>query len=214
MWFVLGPLIFYLESLVFRYIPLARGDVGEKKEGLPSFLPVRNMWRSLLASWRFLEGKQRTTDASASPAFYYRTWYGFTWAQMQQLYVLAAFSVLLSEVIAKLLLYTCSSFCTFVSHPLGGKVRCFHLLYGQRKPVISDDSCFLLDKLRWVHLLAAGLPQSHTHFHIKSTFNMPTLKQANLSRSRRQVGREYDPGVVDPWIDWLIRCQNFLQDLG
>lgn len=33
MWFVLRPLIFYLESLVFRYIPLARGDVWEKRWG-------------------------------------------------------------------------------------------------------------------------------------------------------------------------------------
>lgn len=33
MWFVLRPLIFYLESLVFRYIPLARGDVWERKGG-------------------------------------------------------------------------------------------------------------------------------------------------------------------------------------
>lgn len=55
MWFVLGPLIFYLESLVFRYIPLARGDVWEKKGGLASSLPAQNMWRSFLVSWRFLE---------------------------------------------------------------------------------------------------------------------------------------------------------------
>lgn len=29
---VLRPLISYLESLVFRYIPLARGDVRKKKK--------------------------------------------------------------------------------------------------------------------------------------------------------------------------------------
>lgn len=33
MQFTLRPLIFYLQSLVFRYIPLARGDVKEKKGG-------------------------------------------------------------------------------------------------------------------------------------------------------------------------------------
>lgn len=33
MWFILRPLIFYLESLVFRYIPLARGDVWKKRGG-------------------------------------------------------------------------------------------------------------------------------------------------------------------------------------
>lgn len=41
MWFILRPLIFYLEPLVFRYIPLARGDVRENGGwGLASFLPV------------------------------------------------------------------------------------------------------------------------------------------------------------------------------
>lgn len=44
MWFALRPLIFYLESLVFRYIPLARGDVREKKGGLASFLPLQKLW--------------------------------------------------------------------------------------------------------------------------------------------------------------------------
>lgn len=66
---VLRPLISYLESLVFRYIPLARGDVRKKKKekekgggmrrrrmgrsGISS-LPVRNTWRGFLVSWRFL----------------------------------------------------------------------------------------------------------------------------------------------------------------
>lgn len=63
----------------------------------------------------------------------------------------------------------------------------------------ASDSCSLLDKLRWAHLLAAGLPQSHTHFHInQSTFNMPTLKQANFSRSWRKVRSRSSRSM-----DWL-----------
>lgn len=59
MWFILGPLIFYLESLVFRYIPLARGDVWEKKGGkgggvLAVSLPVQNMRWNLNAGQRLL----------------------------------------------------------------------------------------------------------------------------------------------------------------
>lgn len=51
MWFILRPLIFYLESLVFRYIPLARGDMWEKKGGGTGILPASKQYvvKSLLA---------------------------------------------------------------------------------------------------------------------------------------------------------------------
>ena len=72
MWFVLRPLIFYLESLVFRYIPLARGDVWEKRWGA-GILAIYMCGESFLVSWRFLEeGGGQLLSGSTSSAFLLR----------------------------------------------------------------------------------------------------------------------------------------------
>ena len=80
MWFVLRPLIFYLESLVFRYIPLARGDVWEKRWGAGILAASVNKKKyiymcgeSFLVSWRFLEeGGGQLLSGSTSSAFLLR----------------------------------------------------------------------------------------------------------------------------------------------
>lgn len=76
MWFVLRPLIFYLESLVFRYIPLARGDVWEKRwgAGILAASAKKHIYGggSFLVSWRFLEeGGGQLLSGSTSAAFFY-----------------------------------------------------------------------------------------------------------------------------------------------
>lgn len=128
MWFILRPLIFYLESLVFRYIPLARGDVWEKKRGsrgvggwgLASSLPVQNMWWSVLVRLRFPEengGANSALSASASPALYYsKTCWSLAWAPMQQWPILASPCSVLRQVTSNLLLYSLGSSYSFLSH--------------------------------------------------------------------------------------------------
>lgn len=76
MWSVLGPLISYLASLVFHYMPFARGDARKRKESGGG--GGTRVWRILtagakcvcpgfLASWRIPSAKKlRATGASAS----------------------------------------------------------------------------------------------------------------------------------------------------
>lgn len=76
MWFILRPLIFYLKSLVFRYIPLARGDVWEERwgAGILAASAKKHIYGggSFLVSWRFLEeGGGQLLSGSTSAAFFY-----------------------------------------------------------------------------------------------------------------------------------------------
>lgn len=76
MWSVLRPLISYLASLVFRYMPFARGDRRKRKEGGGG--GGTGVWHNLTAgakcvrpgfliSWRFSSAKKlRATGASVS----------------------------------------------------------------------------------------------------------------------------------------------------
>ncbi len=151
MWFVLRPLIFYLESFVFRYIPLARGELCVCLcvcwgGGLAGILSSTAKYVVELSCWlRISEGKWKsTTDAlsfSTSSVFYYTvTWSSFAWVLMQQLYppscLCITYERLFQTSCCVLSVRLTASSLAPAWHPLRSRVWSFHLPGAKWMPVI------------------------------------------------------------------------------